>query len=215
MTLLEVTITIAILGALALIVAPAAGKIIRRSQTLAASSSMRQVLATARLQAVKRGVPIVVQFSLTPEKRIQLHTFQDRVDKETPLTTIEQGQVGNFIQDVNEPTLGEIILPSTVAVWKRGGTRDDTGEGIAFDKYNGDSALTDRVGFLPTGGIAPPQDTTTSGLPSLSGGRGIYFADSAGKNYFRVTIDSDISGRLVVDKYQDPAGYRASGWTWY
>lgn len=215
MTLVEVSITIAILGTLALLVAPVASKLIRRSQTLAAYSSMRQALAAARLQAVKRGVPVVVQFSLTPEKRIQLHTFQDRVDKETPLTSTEQGQVGNLVQDANEPTLGEIVLPSTVAVWKQGGTKNDTGEGIAFDEYNGDSSLTDRVGFLATGGIFPPEDTGTSGLPNLSGGRGIYFADSAGKNYFRVTIDSDISGRLVVDKYQAGTGYKATGWTWY
>ena len=215
MTLLEVLITIAILGALALLVAPSAGKIIRRSQNLAGYSTMRQALATARLQAVKRGVNVVVQFSLTPEKKIQLRTFQDRVDKETPLTSTEEAAVGNFQQDANEPTLGEIILPSAVVVWKQGGTKNDTSAGIAFDEYNGDATLTDRVAFLPTGGIAPPEDTATSGLPNLGGGRGIYIADSAGKNYFRVTIDSDISGRLRVDKYQAGTGYRPSGWTWY
>jgi type II secretory pathway pseudopilin PulG len=215
MTLVEVSITIAILGTLALLVAPVASKLIRRSQTLAAYSSMRQALASARLQAVKRGVPVVVQISLTPEKKIQVHTFQDRVAKETPLDSTEQGQVGNLVQDANEPTLGEIVLPSTVVVWKQGGTKNDTGEGIAFDEYNGNSSLTDRIDFLATGGIFPPEDTATSGLPNLSGGRGVYFADSAGKNYFRVTIDSDISGRLVVDKYQAGTGYKATGWTWY
>ena len=225
MTLLEVSITVAILGALALIVAPVAGKIIRRSQTQAAYSSMRQVLATARLQAVKRGVPVVVMFSkaatsptpadLPTHYRIRMLTFQDRVNKETPLTSTEQGQVGNFVQDTNEPTLGDIVLPSTVVIWKQGETEHDEGPGIGFDEYNGDPTLTDRVGFLPTGGIAPPEDTTTSGLPSVAGGRGIYFADPAGRNYFRVTIDSDISGRLVVEKYQAGTGYRAAGWTWY
>jgi type II secretory pathway pseudopilin PulG len=225
MTLLEVLITIAILGALALLAAPSAAKLIRRSQALAAYSSMRQVLASARLQAVKRGVPVVVMFSkaavsttpsdLPTSYRIRMQTFQDRVAKETPLTSTEQGQVGNFIQDANEPTLGDVVLPSTVVIWKQGEAKHDEGPGIAFDKYNGDTTLTDRVGFLPTGGIAPPEDTTTSGLPSVSGGRGIYFADPAGRNYFRVTIDSDISGRLVVDKYQAGTGYRAAGWTWY
>lgn len=214
-SLLEVLITVAILGILVLLAAPIAGKMIRRSQTLAAYSSMRQALASARLQAVKRGVPVVVLFSLTPEKKIQMHTFQDRVDKETALTSTEQGQVGNFKQDANEPTLGEIVTPSSVVVWKENGTKHDAGAGIAFDKYNGDVTLTDRIGFLPTGGITPPEDTADSGLPNSGGGRGIYFADPAGKNFFRLTVDSDISGRLRVDKHQAGSGYQASGWTWY
>lgn len=222
MTLMEVSITIAILGALALLAAPAAAKLIRRSQALAAYSSMQQVLASARMQAVKRGVNVVVEFSLTPEKKIRAHTFQDRISKETPLTPAEEALVGNFRQDANEPTLGDVILPSAVAVWKYLGTKDDTGAGIAFDEYNDDATLIDRVAFLPTGGIAPPEDTATSGLPTLSGGRGIYFADAAGKNFFRVTVDSDVSGRLRVDKYMatttaryPTAGYRPSEWQWY
>jgi prepilin-type N-terminal cleavage/methylation domain-containing protein len=230
-SLLEVLITVAILGLLSLLAAPFAGKIIRRSQTLAAYSSMRQALAAARLQAVKRGVNVVVLFSVTPEKKIQMHTFQDRANTEAALTAAQEAAASNFEQDTfgpptdptNEPTLGEFLLPSTVVVWKQGGTKDDTGAGIAFDEYTppgsltSDPALTDRVAFLPTGGIAPPEDTTTSGLPNSAGGRGIYVADFAGKNYFRVTVDSDVSGRLRVEKYQAdaPVGYRASGWTWY
>jgi len=225
-SLMEILITVAILGILVLLAAPFAGKIIRRSQSVAAFSSMRQALAAARLQAVKRGINVVVQFSVTPEGQIKVHTFQDRANDETsPLPADEQAAVGNFKQDTgflsgpaaDEPTLGEILLPSSVVVWKQGGTKGDTGAGIAFDEYAGDTTLTNRVVFVATGGIAPPQDTATSGLPNLAGGRGIYFADQAGKNFFRVTIDSDISGRLVVDKYQadSPAGYRASKWTWY
>lgn len=224
-SLLEVLITVAILGILVLLAAPLAGKLIRRSQTVAAYSGIRQAMASARLQAVKRGVNVVVLFSLTPDQKIQVHSFQDRANTETALTGAQQTAVSNFQQDqfagptdpTNEPTLGEFVLPSSVVVWKQAGTKDDLGAGIAFDKYNGNSALTNRVAFLPTGGIAVPEDTTTSGLPNSAGGRGIYFADSAGKNFFRVTVDSDISGRLVVDKYQAdaPVGYRASVWTWY
>jgi hypothetical protein len=115
----------------------------------------------------------------------------------------------------NEPTLGEVLLPASVVVWKHGGSPGDMGAGIAFDEYNGDVTLTDRVAFVATGGIFPPEDAGTSGLPNSAGGRGIYIADHAGKNFFRVTVDSDVSGRLIVDKYQAGAGYRSSGWTWY
>lgn len=229
-SLLEILITVAILGLLALLAAPFAGKIIRRSQTLAGYSSMRQALASARLQAVKRGVNVVVLFSVTPENKIQVHTFQDRANTEAALTAAQETAAANFQQDTfgptdptNEPTLGETLLPSTVVVWKQGETKYDTGPGIAFDEYTppgslvSDPSLTDRVAFLPTGGIAPPEDTTTSGLPNSAGGRGIYVADFAGKNFFRVTVDSDVSGRLRVEKYQAdaPVGYRASAWTWH
>lgn len=149
-----------------------------------------------------------------------MHTFQDRPNTEAPLTVAQQNAASNFKQDLfgdttDEPTLGEIILPSSVVLWKQGGTKHDAVAGIAFDEYNGDTALTDRIAFLPTGGIAPPEDTADSGLPNSAGGRGIYFADPAGKNFFRLTVDSDISGRLRVDKYQAGSGYQASGWTWY
>lgn len=228
MTLLEVSITIAILGVLALLAAPSAAKLIRRSQALAAYSSMRQVLASARMQAVKRGVNVVVLVDLTPENKIHMHTFQDRAnDETTPLPGAEQTKVGNFQQDTfggtpqAEPTLGDVVLPSSAVVWKQGGTMYDTGPGIAFDEYNGDASLTDRIAFLPTGGIAPPEDSG-SGPPDTSGGRGIYFADAAGKNFFRVTVDSDVSGRLRVDKYMPTttpryptAGYRPTEWQWY
>jgi prepilin-type N-terminal cleavage/methylation domain-containing protein len=228
MSLLEVSITIAILGALVLLAAPVAGKLIRRSQTVGAYASIRQVLASARLQAVKRGVNVVVLVDLTPENKLHLHTFQDRANTEAALTSDQEDAVSNFEQDTfgagdptNEPTLGDVVLPSSVVVWKQSGDPHDVVAGIAFDEYkppgsgSPDPSLTDRIAFLPTGGIAPPEDGTNCGLPTSSGGRGIYFADSSGKNYFRVTVDSDISGRLVVDKHLPGVGYRASGWTWY
>lgn len=224
MTLVELLIVVAILAGLVLLVGPVAGKIIRRSQLVAAHSSLRQVLATARLQAVKRGSNVVVLASLTPENKLRLVTFQDRANDETsPLPPDEDAAAGNFRQDsgfiagpaTNEPTLGDIVLPSTVVVWKQGETTHDMTAGVAFDIYAGDSTLTDRIAFLPTGGIAPPEDTVNSGLPTTSGGRGIYLADGGGKNFFRVTVDSDLSGRLKVDKYQPGSGYLSSGWTWY
>lgn len=224
MTLVEVLLVIALLTALVLLIGPAAQKMIRRSQLVAAHSTVRQVLATARLQAVKRGANVVVLVSLSPTGKIQLKTFQDRANNEaSPLPADEDAAAGNFKQDSGfvggpthaEPTLGDVLIPSTVAVWKQGGTRDDMAAGVAFDDYAGDSTLKDRIAFLPTGGIAPPEDTVHSALPTTSGGRGIYFADQAGRNFFRVTVDSDLSGRLRVEKYQDGLGYVPSGWSWH
>jgi prepilin-type N-terminal cleavage/methylation domain-containing protein len=222
-TLAEVLIVLALIGLVALLAVPAAGRLIRHSRDLGAFSSVRQVLAMARLQAVKRGANVVVEISLTPEKMIRLRTFQDRAnDTTSPLPADEQAAASNFQQDTgtfatspatDEPTLGEFTVPPGIAVWKSGGTQDDLGAGAAFDKYAGDATVVDRIVFLPGGGIVPPQDTSC-GLPTSSGGRGIYFADSQGMNFFRVTVETNISGKFRVDKFVAGSGYVSSGWSW-
>jgi hypothetical protein len=219
----EVLIVLAIFAFLVLLSGPAAGKLIRRSNGLAAYSTVRQTLAAARLQAVRRVANVVVEVSLTPDKRLRLHTFQDRAnDEATPLPADEIAAAGNFRQDAgaftgspatDEPTLADVTLGAGIRVWKRGGTEDDLSDGVAFDTYSADSALVDRIVFLPTGGIASPE-SANSGIPTATGGRGIYFADSAARNFFRVTVDGDFSGRLRVDKYMEGSGYQPSNWTW-
>jgi type II secretory pathway pseudopilin PulG len=230
MTLIEVLVVMAILAALLLIIGPVAGKIIRRSQLVAAYSTLKQVLATARLHAVKRASNVVVLVSLSPDNKIRLVTFEDRANHEAnPLPADEASAAGNFQRDTgfalaidpatNESTdeqiLGDIVLPSNVVVWKQGGTKNDLGAGVAFDDYDGNSTLSNRIVFVPPGGIVPPEDTVNSGQPSLTGGRGIYFADQRGRNFFRLTVDSELSGRLHVDKFQLGQGYVPNGWTWY
>ena len=100
MTLVELLVVIAILAGLVLLVAPTAGKIIRRSQLVAAHSTLKQALATARLQAVKRGSNVVVLMSLSPENKLRLVTFQDRANDETnPLPADEEAAAGNFVRN--------------------------------------------------------------------------------------------------------------------
>lgn len=160
--------------------------------------------------------------SLNPDNKLRLVTFQDRANDETnPLPLVEANAAGNFQQDTfvntaaNEPTLGDIVLPSTVVVWKQGDhARHDGGRRIRqlLNYASGHADGSDRL--PPDRGIAPPEDTVNSGLPTTSGGRGIYFADGSGRNFFRLTVDSDLSGRLRLDKYQG-SGYVTSGWKWY
>lgn len=223
-SLLEILIVVAIIGLLALISVPLAGKIIRRAQDLGGYSAIKQALASARLQAVKRQANVVVVVSIaTPSQRIRLLTFQDRANNAAnPLPADEQTAAGNFQQDTgflagtshDEPTLSDIILPASVRLWKSGGTKDDLTDGVSFDKYSGNASLVDRIAFAPSGGIVPPEDTGNSALPTTSGGRGIYFADFFGKNYFRVTVDSDLSGHIRVDKLVEGTGYTSTKWVW-
>ena len=178
-TLAETLIVLALIGLVAVLAVPVAGRLIRHSRGLGAFASVRQVLATARLQAVKRGTNVIVEISLSDEKSIRLRTFQDRAnDTTSPLPAAEQAKAGNFQQDtftpsaLNEPTLDDFTVAQGISVWKQGGAKNDLGEGAAFDKYAGDTTITDRIVFLPSGGILPPQDTAC-GLPTTTGGRGL------------------------------------------
>jgi hypothetical protein len=214
---------IAVLASLVVLSGPVAGKLIRRSNSLAAYSTIRQTFAAARLQAIKRVTNVVVEASLTTDGRLRLRTFQDRAnDETTPQPADEAAAAGNFVQDTgsfasspatDEPILAEVTLDSGVRIWKRGGTKEDLTDGVAFDTYHDDSAVVDRVAFLPSGGIVTPE-AANSGVACASGGRGIYFADAAGMNFFRVSVDSDFSGKLRVDKYVDGDGYQPRNWTW-
>jgi hypothetical protein len=105
------------------------------------------------------------------------------------------------------------LLSPRIHFWKQGASKDDITEGIRFDQYLGDATLTDRIVFVASGGISPPQDSASGPVTAL-GGRGIYFADWQGKNYFRVTVESDLSGKGRVDKYVPGSGYVTSGWRW-
>ncbi len=214
-SLVEVLIVIVFIGILVALAGPAAAKLIRRSEDMAALATARQVLAVARLEAVKTGANLVVVFSKDSDNTIRLKTFRDKAS----LTTVS-GDDGNGAQDAGEPTLGDVTLSGRIHFWKQGQSKDDVTTAILLDTYGGDASLTDRIIFLPTGGISPPQDSA-SGPPLAISGRGIYFADWQGKNYFRVTVESDLSGKARVDKWVNeavPPGYYPPGptakWRW-
>jgi type II secretory pathway pseudopilin PulG len=237
--MIEMLVVVVLIGILAAIGWPVAGKLIRRSEDMAALASVRQVLAVARLEAVKRSANVIVEISLGSDGRIRLRTFQDRTaDTTSPMPgsltvppTGEAKAVGNCIQDtfgsaaLDEPTLGDVSLSPRIHFWKQGGSIDSVTDGVRFDAYvdttgSGNTscaASTDRIIFLPTGGISVPTDSG-SGPVTTTDGRGIYFADWQGKNYFRVTVESDLSGKGRVDKYIQGSGYNPLGpatkWSW-
>jgi hypothetical protein len=116
--------------------------------------------------------------------------------------------------------LDDVVFGASMFFWKQGQAQGDASKAILFDTYrppgatSDDAALSDRVVFLPSGGIAPPRDSA-SGAPAPTAGRGIYFADRNGLNYFRVTIPGDIVARPVTEKWiNSTTGYSTAGWSW-
>ncbi len=203
-SLLEVLVVVALIGILAAIATPLAGKLIRRSEDMAALSTARQALAVARLEAIKASANVVVAVSKDPSNAVRLRTFRDKAD----VTTTNPND-GNGVQDPGEPTLGDVALSTRIHFRKQDGTWDDEAGSVLFD--------ASQIVFLPGGGIRRP----SSYPPTATDGTGIYFADWQGKNFFRVTVESDLSGKARVDKYVNEAsGYYAPNsdpvkkWRW-
>src|SRR6266545_1029986 len=116
-SMIEILVVIILIGFFVALAGPLAGKLIRRSEDMAALSTIRQALAVARLEAVKRSANVVVEVSQvsSSDKRIRLHTFADRANDATaPLPADEAAAAGNCRQDAgtfatspatDEPTL--------------------------------------------------------------------------------------------------------------
>lgn len=218
-SLVELIVVMAILGALLAFGLPAVRKILRRTEGSSALSGIARVLNTARVQAIK-GVsgataatppaPVVVLVSKGGEgQQIRLRSFIDLVPANAP----------NYAEDAGDRIIEDVVFPGSVRFWKQGEAADDLETAVRFDSYRlpgttTDLTLDDRVVFLPTGGISPPRDSD-SAPPTATDGRGIYFADRDGLNFFRVTIPSDAVARTVTEKWVDSTGgYAVAGWSW-
>jgi hypothetical protein len=187
---------------------------IRRAEGVGAINTIRATLASARLQAIKTGANVVVVISKSSNNGIHLEPFRDKAD-----LTAAAPNDADCLQESGEPSLNPVDIDTHVHLWQYGGSKDDLATGAAFDSYvvNGavDASLTHRIVFLPTGGIAAPQAANSgSPQPTSPFGRGIYFADVTGKNFFRVTVSNTIASGARVDKYVPGKGYVSDTWGW-
>jgi type II secretory pathway pseudopilin PulG len=206
--LVENLVVVSLMSIGVLFAMPFAGTMIRRAEGAGAINTIRATLASARIQAVKTGANVVVVVSKSPNNGIRMVTFRDKAS-----LTATSANDGNGVQDGGEPGLGSVDVDTHLHLWKFGGPKDDLASSAVFDGYVVNdvvnSGLTNRIVFLPTGGIAAPKNTN-SGAPQ----RGIYFADTTGKNYFRVTVSNTIASGARVDKYVPGRGYISGAWGW-
>jgi len=212
--LVENIVGAALLAMGVLVAMPYAGTMIRRAEGVGAVNTIRATLASARLQAVKSGANVVLVVTKNSGGSIVLTSFRDKAD-----LAVASANDGNGIQDVGEPSFPLVNVDTHIHLWKYGGTKDDLTTGVAFDGYvvNGtlNSDLTDRIVFLPNGGILVPQNANSGApVPTAPFGRGIYFADQNGQNFFRVTISTAIASGTRVDKYVPGTGYVSGNWAW-
>ena len=158
------------------------------------------------------ALPIFV--SRSQNNGLRLVTFRDKAS-----LTASSANDGDGIQESGEPTLAQVDMDPHLRLWKFGGVKDDLATAAVFDGYIVKDALnadlTNRIVFQPTGGIAAPKNANSGApQPTAPFGRGIYFADVTGKNYFRVTMSNTIASGARVDKYVPGQGYVSGAWGW-
>jgi type II secretory pathway pseudopilin PulG len=212
--LVENLVMVGVMAMGILMAMPFAGTMIRRAEGVGAINTIRATLASARLQAIKTGANVVVVISKSSNNGIHLEPFRDKAD----LTATSSGDA-DCVQVGGEPSLNPVDIDTHVHLWQYGGSKDDLATSAAFDGYvvNGavNAGLTHRIVFLPTGGIAAPQGANSgSPQPTAPFGRGIYFADVTGKNFFRVTVSNTVASGARVDKYVPGKGYVSDTWGW-
>jgi type II secretory pathway pseudopilin PulG len=213
-TVVENLVVISLMSIGVLFAMPFAGTMIRRAEGAGAINTIRATLASARIQAVKTGANVVVLVSRSQNNGVRLLTFRDKAS-----LTSSSTNDGNGVQESGEPTLSQTDLDPHLHLWKYGGVKDDLATAAVFDGYvvNDvlDAGLTNRMVFQPTGGIAAPKNANSGApQPTAPFGRGIYFADATGKNYFRVTMSNTIASGARVDKYVPGQGYVSGAWGW-
>ena len=212
--LVENLVVISLMSIGVLFALPFAGTMIRRAEGAGAINTIRATLAAARIQAVKTGANVVVVVSRSQNNGVRLVTFRDKAS-----LTASSANDGDGVQESGEPTLAMIDMDTQLHLWKFGGAKDDVATAAAFDGYLVNDVLNanlkNRIVFQPTGGIAAPKNSN-SGAPQATApfGRGIYFADATGKNFFRVTMSNTIASGARVDKYVPGQGYVSGAWGW-
>lgn len=196
--LTEVLTVVGIAGTMATMAAVDVGKAIAHARSLAAVDSIAQTLSSARLAAVSKGVQVVVEISIEPAplSRISLRTFEDR-SRDFVLGTYTVPPSGASRQ---EAILNDFVVDSSFHLWKKDGLRDDLASAALFNTYAANPALTQRIVFTADGGVIAPQAPSCA-APTPTSGRGIYVADAAGKNFYRLTFATMLLGHVRIDRW--------------
>src|SRR5687767_2362255 len=205
---IETVVAMAILASACLFAGAYFYTILRRERIKAAAQGVRALVLAARMQAVRRERYVVLAVD---------------VDSREVVSWIDDPPE-NFLRDPSEVSLGSYRIPDSVELRSVGG---DVGgpDSVAFDKYQWNESLVDRIVFRGDGSLVIPQAVNsrppvrpravTASVTSMSihcppvGCRGIFLADRSGRrigeNVFRVSVDDfGRTGKVSLLKWLPP-----------
>jgi Tfp pilus assembly protein FimT len=205
--MIELVVVVGIIGILILVATPFIFRIFKREKLRSAVQEVYSQVLAARMQAIRRNTAVVVYFNLVTRDMI---TWADLPPND-------------YIQNAGEPTINQWRIPDSVLFTYAPGGAVDGANAIAFDQYNGNAALVDRIIFQGDGTLLPPQAANSvqpakpaAYTASVRAGaincvantcRGIYISDrdnsfDPGRNVFRISVDDfGISGKASLLKW--------------
>ena len=210
------------------VITPYVSRLYRRQRLMTVVREIESLVLATRMQAVKRNQQVIL-----------------KIDPVNRLAWSWADVNGNFAQDAGEPTINQYTIPNQVFFRQApNGAAVNSPSAVAFDMYNGNSALVDMIVFLGNGTVVPPQSSAsqpatrpTYSATVLHGAvdcsprcRGVYIADTASgtnqpdRNCFRISVDDfGSTGRVSLLKWLPTSrggnagevNYVPPPWEWY
>lgn len=179
-TLLELLVILGVMGVLMSFGLPAFLGMINRSQLLGTTREVASLLRSARIEAVRRGLPTVVRPNAAGDGLVMF--VNDERDA--------QGRFSNLDLDASEREIGHLTLPRRVVAAAPAA----------------DNVLNTFTGTAPSPPFAP--NLTIPGAVFMPDGSALAegafrFADGEERNFFEVRLAPRFTGRVNVLKY-DP-----------
>ena len=224
-TLLELTIVVAILGIILVAVAPWFYQALKRQKLTSPVREIYSLVLASRMQAVRRNQRVILAVCGVTAGAPAPCGPADMTNRR--IVTWADNLPYNFVQDAGEPTINNYMVPSNVVFqFAPDGVTNGTAA-VAFDTYNGDATIVDRIVFKGDGTLMPPEcayclapltpSAYTVGVPygsvncgNPSACRGIYMADNdqtgdqPNRNVFRVSVED--AGRVTLLKWIPTTG---------
>ena len=182
-TLIELLVIMALAGVLLGLAIPQIFHVLRRSRDQAILSETSMLISRARMEAIKRGVPVVVGFDYETQ---EVFAFADvNVDDGSRGSDLVFNPVEGALGGTTDYQLARIPLPQAVRFW---GADDSDPEGAdAVDAFTPGEAGLPNVAVLEIDGQIR--------------NRGAFrFGDDYG-NFFEVRVSPEATARVQIRKW--------------
>jgi prepilin-type N-terminal cleavage/methylation domain-containing protein len=212
-TLMEVAIVLALIGIMVAIGVPPLQRYVVRGRIEGIARQTAMLLNRARMEAIRRGVPVVVRADYTSD---QLVAFADVTDAGgLPASNLEYDPGAGTARGAEDYEIGRLTVPTKVQFW--GADDSDPEEADAVTGFTVQPTLTPNAAvFDPDGSIR------NQGAFRFGDGRG---------NFLEVLVAPSATARVQVRKFNadiaagaDGSQYHASGkdpgtggptWVWF
>lgn len=196
-TLIEALVILVLLGVLMMVAIPKIFHLLRRSRDQAILSETSMLIARGRMEAVKRGVPVVVGFDYETQ---ELFAYADvNLDDGSRGSDLVFNPVDGALGGATDYQLARVPLPQAVRFW---GAEDSEPEGAdAVDDFTAAEAGLPNVAVLEIDG-------------SLRDRGAFRFGDDHG-NFFEVRVSPEATARVQIRKYDADRAVGPDGMHYY